>query len=133
MTQTTAESHYIGIDVGTGSVRASLVTKSGKTVASSTYETTTWRNRHDHRLFEQSTTDIWDGVTKVIKACLKESGVPPAAVKGLGFDATCSLAVADFEGRPIVVTNHIQNIFELLITKRRTLNNALNIMDAWVA
>ncbi|KAF8164857.1 hypothetical protein B0H34DRAFT_214475 [Crassisporium funariophilum] len=104
MTQTTAESHYIGIDVGTGSVRASLVTKSGKTVASSIYETTTWRDRHDHRIFEQSTTDIWDGVTKVIKACLKESGVPPAAVKGLGFDATCSLAVADFEGRPIVVT-----------------------------
>ncbi|KAF8164778.1 hypothetical protein B0H34DRAFT_804443 [Crassisporium funariophilum] len=61
MTQTTAESHYIGIDVSTGSVRASLVTKSGKTVASSTHETTTWRDRHDHRSFEQSTTDIWDG------------------------------------------------------------------------
>ncbi|KIM42840.1 hypothetical protein M413DRAFT_444492 [Hebeloma cylindrosporum] len=98
------ESYYIGIDVGTGSVRASLVSKSGKVVASSTQATKTWRDPLDHRVFEQSTTDIWAGAGKVIKACLQSSGVDPSAVKGLGFDATCSLAVTDFDGVPVVVT-----------------------------
>ena len=104
MPNTTEESYYIGIDVGTGSVRASLVSKSGRVVASSTQETKTWRDPLDHRVFEQSTTDIWAGAAKVIKACLQSSGVDPIAVKGLGFDATCSLAVTDFDGVPVAVT-----------------------------
>ena len=39
-----------------------------------------------------------------IKACLKEANVQPSEVKGIGFDATCSLAVADQNGEPVVVT-----------------------------
>ncbi|KAF9004763.1 FGGY family of carbohydrate kinase [Cyathus striatus] len=98
------ESYYIGVDVGTGSVRASLVKKDGTTVASSTQDTITWRDQSDHRIFEQSTADIWQGISASIKQCLKESRVDPRAVKGLGFDATCSLAVTDLEGEPVTVT-----------------------------
>jgi len=101
---TIGESYYIGIDVGTGSVRAAVVSKSGKIVATSTQEIKTWRDPLDHRVFEQSTTDIWAGVGKVIKECLHSSGVDASAVKGLGFDATCSLAVTDFDGAPVEVT-----------------------------
>jgi ribulose kinase len=104
MPNTTGESYYMGIDVGTGSVRASLVSKLGKVVASSTQETKTWRDPLDHRVFEQSTADIWAAAGKVIKACLQSSAVDPLAVKGLGFDATCSLAVTDFDGAPVAVT-----------------------------
>ena len=96
--------YYVGIDVGTGSVRAILVNQSGTLFASSTHEIKTWRDPHDHRIFEQSTKDIWNAVASTIKACLIESGVRPEDVKGLGFDATCSLAVTDFDGEPIVVT-----------------------------
>uniref|UniRef100_A0A8H7XZA8 Pentulose kinase n=1 Tax=Psilocybe cubensis TaxID=181762 RepID=A0A8H7XZA8_PSICU len=77
-------SYYIGIDVGTGSVRACLVDNSGQVKSISTQNTKTWRDSHDSNIFEQSTTDIW--------------------AAGLGFDATCSLAVTDFEGEPIAVT-----------------------------
>jgi len=66
---TTGESYYMGIDVGTDSLRATLVSKSGKVVASSTQETKTWRDPLDHSVFEQSTTDIRVGVGKVIKEC----------------------------------------------------------------
>ncbi|CAA7269013.1 unnamed protein product [Cyclocybe aegerita] len=104
MTGSTTKSCYVGVDVGTGSVRASIVTKSGKVLASSTQETKTWRDPHDHRVFEQSTTDIWSRIGVAIKDCLSASGVEPSAVKGLGFDATCSLAVTDFEGEPVIVT-----------------------------
>ncbi|KAG5645270.1 hypothetical protein DXG03_006572 [Asterophora parasitica] len=99
-----AESYYIGIDVGTGSARASLVKKDGAVVASSTHETIPFRDPTDHRIFEQSTTNIWSSISAAIKDCLAESKVPPSAVKGLGFDATCSLAVSDFQGEPVTVT-----------------------------
>ena len=96
--------YYIGIDVGTGSVRAALVNESGSLMASSVHPTKTWRDEYDHRIFEQSTKDIWNAVASTIKACLQESGVKPEDVKGLGFDSTCSLCVTDVDGKPIVVT-----------------------------
>lgn len=96
--------YYVGVDVGTGSVRAGLVKADGTLVASFTEETTTWRDPEDHRIFEQSTNNIWEGMCKCIKACLKEANVLPSDVKGIGFDATCSLAVADANGEPVTVT-----------------------------
>ena len=96
--------YYIGVDVGTGSVRAALVNESGSLMASSVQPTKTWRDEYDHRIFEQSTKDIWNAVASTIKVCLQESGVKPEDVKGLGFDSTCSLSVTDVDGKPIVVT-----------------------------
>lgn len=97
-------SYYIGVDVGTGSVRAGLVKANGAIVASSTQATQTWRNPTDHRIFEQSTADIWNGICKSVKASLSQAGVSPTQVKGIGFDATCSLAVTNMNGDPIIVT-----------------------------
>lgn len=99
-----SQSYYIGVDVGTGSARASLVKKDGTVIASSTQETMTYRDADDHRIFEQSTSNIWSAISTAIKKCLAESKVPGSAVKGLGFDATCSLAVTDLEGEPVTVT-----------------------------
>ena len=104
LTQNRDQSHYIGIDVGTGSVRATLVDASGHVSAISTKDTQTWRDSNDSRIFEQSTTDIWGAVGTVIRTVLKDAKIAPEQVKGLGFDATCSLAVTDFEGEPIAVT-----------------------------
>ncbi|KAI0069267.1 Pentulose kinase [Artomyces pyxidatus] len=100
----TGDRYYIGIDVGTGSARAGLVKHDGTLVASSTQDTQTWRDPQDHRIFEQSTTDIWKGICTAVRAVINEAGVAAADVKGIGFDATCSLAVTDFEGHPVVVT-----------------------------
>jgi len=94
---------FIGVDVGTGSVRAALVTASGSIVASKTQDTKTFRSDTDHRIFEQSTTDIWSAICSCIKGVLG-SGVDPSRVKGLGFDATCSLAVTDLDGTPVSVS-----------------------------
>lgn len=98
------ESRYIGVDVGTGSVRASLVSKAGGIITSSAHPIKTWRDPHDHRIFEQSTTDIWSSTILAIKDCLSRSGTTKENVKGIGFDATCSLAVTDLNGEPIAVS-----------------------------
>jgi len=73
-------------------------------LASSTQPTTTFRDKNDHRIFEQSTTEIWKGIGTVVQQCLADAKVEPASVKGLGFDATCSLAVSDENGHPVTVT-----------------------------
>lgn len=117
MTESAETPLYIGVDVGTGSVRAALVTPSGSIVASATKDTTTFRDSSDHRIFEQSTTDIWSAICTCVKnvlgAQLTKSKrsisapavcIDPSRVKGIGFDATCSLAVTDMQGNPISVS-----------------------------
>ena len=108
MSKGTSEPLFIGIDVGTGSVRAALVAKSGGIVASATKDTQTFRDNRDHRIFEQSTTDIWNAIRTCVSQVLSSSSdgsrIDPARVKGIGFDATCSLAVSDLQGNPVTVT-----------------------------
>ncbi|KAG8754441.1 hypothetical protein FRC14_005077 [Serendipita sp. 396] len=103
--------YYLGIDVGTGSARAALVTSSGQVIASHSHATRTWRSASDSRIFEQSTTDIFSAICKCIHAVLSRSGVTKEDVKGIGFDATCSLAVVEMDdpgrtsgGEPVCVT-----------------------------
>ena len=42
---------------------------------------------------EQSTSDIWACVSFCVKEALAQGNIPPASVYGIGFCATCSLAV----------------------------------------
>lgn len=96
--------YYIGVDVGTGSTRAALVKQDGTLIASSAHDTPTWRDDGDHRIFEQSTTATWVAICSAVKEVVAESKVDPSEVKGLGFDATCSLAVTDMAGNPICIS-----------------------------
>jgi ribulose kinase len=59
------ESYFVGVDVGTGSVRAALVTKNGKLLHMSSKETKMWSPNVGY--FEQSTDDIWSAVCRVVK------------------------------------------------------------------
>jgi len=70
----------------------------------SVHETTTFRDPSDHHAFEQSLSGIWQSIVDSSQDVLRISGVNPADVKGVGFDATCSLAVVDGEGNPVEVT-----------------------------
>ncbi|CAK5262634.1 unnamed protein product [Mycena citricolor] len=96
--------YYLGVDVGTGSARAALVSASGHLAASATVDTETYRDPTDHRIFEQSTANIWAAICRAVSECLAKSGVRQEDVRGIGFDATCSLAVTDEAGRGVCVT-----------------------------
>ncbi len=99
------DSYYLGVDVGTGSARAALVKADGTVLASASQETKTWRDPTAHHIFEQSTTDVWKSICTAVREVIARSGVSPGHVKGIGFDATCSLAVTTWEGEPITVTH----------------------------
>ncbi|GAA5977753.1 hypothetical protein JCM11641_001398 [Rhodosporidiobolus odoratus] len=99
------QQYYIGVDVGTGSARAALVSSKGDVVAESTYATKTWRDEKNKDIFEQSSAQIWNCISSACKDVLRESKISPSQVKGIGFDATCSLVVAKLEdGTPVCVS-----------------------------
>jgi len=52
----------------------------------------------------QSTKNIWERICTAVKEILKQSNIPATAISGLSFDASCCLAVSDFEGNPATVT-----------------------------
>jgi D-ribulokinase len=93
------EQAFIGVDVGTTSARAGIFDTSGGLVATARQPIAIWQQAGD--IVEQSSTDIWGACTAAVRAALKEAGLPPSIVKGIGFDATCSLVVLDPAGNPL--------------------------------
>jgi len=58
-----------------------------------------WKPAPDH--VEQSADDIWRACARAVRAALAQAGLKGGAIKGIGFDATCSLVAVDAAGRPV--------------------------------
>lgn len=89
----------LGVDVGTSSARAGVFTRDGRMLAQGSHPLRTWQDRPD--FVQQSSTDIWTAVCAAARTALAAAG--PVEVRGIGFDATCSLAVLDADGGPVSV------------------------------
>lgn len=92
---------YLGIDVGTASARAGLFDEAGRLLCVARAPLRIWRD--GGRRAEQSTEDIWAAVCRAVREALAGSSLPPSAIRGIGFDATCSLAVIGKDGRGLPV------------------------------
>ncbi|KAH0602218.1 uncharacterized protein H6S33_000574 [Morchella sextelata] len=86
-----SESYFLGVDVGTGSARVCIIDSTGEIKGVESKEIQTWNPRANY--YEQSTADIWFAICYCSRLVLQKLGVDPELVKGIGFDATCSLAV----------------------------------------
>lgn len=95
-------SYFLGIDVGTGSARAGIFNARGRRLGSASEPITMWKPAPDH--VEQSSEDIWRACCRATRAALRESGLKASAIKGIGFDATCSLVALDREDGPVSVS-----------------------------
>ncbi len=93
---------FLGIDVGTGSVRAGIFDARGALLGSASREIRIGRPQHD--FVEQSSDDIWRAAGEATRAALSSAGVGPDAIEGVGFDATCSLVTLDAHDRPVTVS-----------------------------
>ncbi|KAI7872057.1 FGGY-family pentulose kinase [Spinellus fusiger] len=96
--------YYLGIDVGTGSARAAIIDAQGTLVSLCVEPISTWNPKYG--IYEQSTTNIWESVLKVVRATLLQSKLEKESIKGIGFDATCSLVVLNKDGTPQSVNSH---------------------------
>ena len=93
---------YIGVDVGTSSTRAGVFDETGKLLGTAKHPITTWHEAGD--IVEQSSSDIWGACTAAVRAAMVEATIRPDAVKGIGFDATCSLVALKPDGAPVSVS-----------------------------
>lgn len=105
--------YYIGVDVGTGSARACVIDSLGEIKGLASEEIQLWKSSygHDETHYEQSTTDIWNHICGSVRSAVAQAGIDASAVKGIGFDATCSLAVFSHDtDEPVTVTkSHLGN------------------------
>ncbi|EEH03374.1 ribitol kinase [Histoplasma capsulatum G186AR] len=95
--------HYIGIDVGTGSARACIIDNKGDIVGLASENIGLWQPQQGY--YEQSTTDIWRCICISVQRAISQHNINPASIRGIGFDATCSLAVFSHDDdEPVSVT-----------------------------
>src|SRR3984893_12902270 len=93
---------FIGVDVGTSSAHAGVFDETGALLATARHPITVWHEAGN--VVEQSSSDIWAACGASVRAAMAEAALPPSAVKGVGFDATCSLVVLDSAGGPLTVS-----------------------------
>ncbi len=97
-----SERLYLGVDVGTASVRAALFDGRGAMRGSGTHPIRIGRPEED--LVEQSSDDIWAACGAAVRTALAQAKAHAAQVAGIGFDATCSLVALDERDRPVTVS-----------------------------
>lgn len=92
----------MAVDVGSTSARAGLFDPAGRCLARTAAPFATRRPQADHA--EHSSEEIWQAVCSATRAALQEAAASAVEVRGLAFDATCSLATFDRAGRPVTVS-----------------------------
>lgn len=93
---------FIGVDVGTGSARAGVFDATGRLLASRKKDILIWRDAGD--IAEQSSDDIWEAVCACVRGAVADAGISGAEVKGVGFDAACSMVVLNRDMRPLSIS-----------------------------
>ncbi|KAG1650442.1 FGGY carbohydrate kinase domain-containing protein [Nymphon striatum] len=103
--------YFIGIDVGTGSARAGIFNQDGALLANASRDIELFRE--GSTIVEQSSDNIWSCICKSVREALSVAKVSKEQIKGIGFDATCSLVVLDQDTNPLSVSttgNNERNI-----------------------
>ncbi|GAN02346.1 pentulose kinase [Mucor ambiguus] len=111
-----SSAYYIGIDVGTGSARAAIIDVEGQLISLDVQPIITHNPKHS--IYEQSSSNIWSSITTCVRNIMQQSELQPHQIKGIGFDATCSLVVLDKQGSPQSIdqaSNFTDNNFNIIL------------------
>ncbi len=92
----------MAVDVGTASARAAVLDCQGRMLGHA--ECPIRMNRPEASYAEYDSEDIWQSVCTVSKGAREIAEARPEAVRGISFDATCSLVVRDVFGQQLSVT-----------------------------
>ncbi|TCV95486.1 FGGY-family carbohydrate kinase [Biostraticola tofi] len=96
------EHYFMGVDVGSASVRAGVFTQAGERLAFAVRPINQFRPAP--KRVEQSSREIWQQTCEAIREAVRQAGISPQAVASIGFDATCSLVAIDENGNGIPVS-----------------------------
>jgi FGGY-family pentulose kinase len=84
------------VDVGTGSARAGILDKTGRLLARCEHPIRMHRPKSEHA--EHDSEDIWSAVCIAVRAAVEKAKISPDDIRGISFDATCSLVLRDADG-----------------------------------
>jgi FGGY-family pentulose kinase len=92
---------FVGIDVGSASVRAGIFDQDGNRLA---FAVRPIAQFHPRPLYvEQSSADIWTQTCAVVNEAVATAAIAPSEIAAIGVDATCSLVAVDVDGNPVSV------------------------------
>ena len=97
-----SDGYFLGVDVGSASVRAGLYSAQGERLSFATRPISQFHASNAR--VEQSSAEIWQQVCAVVREAVDSSGISPDAICSIGFDATCSLVALDAEGNGLSVS-----------------------------
>ena len=92
-TMTPSDELVVTVDVGTTSARAGIFNTRGDMFGRNEHPIAMNQTQADFA--EHDSRDIWHAVCLVVRKAVALSGANPAQIKGIGFDATCSLVLRD--------------------------------------
>ncbi|MEC4725570.1 FGGY-family carbohydrate kinase [Shewanella sp. D64] len=95
-------SFFIGVDVGSGSARAGVFDSQGRKAGEAKRDIGIFKPKA--HFVEQSSDDIWQCVCLAVRDAVSQANIDSVQVKGIGFDATCSMVVLDKHGLPLTVS-----------------------------
>jgi FGGY-family pentulose kinase len=123
-----ADQFVVGVDVGTGSVRAGIFTLDGTMLAASSLPIVEYHPSVD--VYEQSSENIWAQTGRVVRRALNEAGVSAQSVVGISFDATCSLVVLDQKGNPLTVSESGDSARNIIVWRDHRAIDQVNRINA---
>ena len=95
---------FVGIDVGSASVRAGLFDAKGTRLAFAVRPIQQFLPRALY--VEQSSQDIWQQTCTALQEAIALAGIDTADIAGIGVDATCSLVAVGLNGEQISVAEN---------------------------
>ncbi|MFH0938292.1 MAG: FGGY family carbohydrate kinase, partial [Planctomycetota bacterium] len=93
---------FLGIDVGSASVRAAIFTVRGRRIALAVRPIAI--HRPQDGFVEQLSENIWKAVCDVTREAVKQSEKPSRDIVSIGFDATCSLVALGDGFSPVSIS-----------------------------
>ena len=122
------KAYFIGVDVGSASVRAGIFDVEGNSIC---VKSTPIKIRKPKLNFvEQSSDDIWQNLCKVVKEVVYDSKITPKEIKGIAFDATCSLVAIDKDDRPISISLDNDNTWNIIMWMDHRASEETNLINS---
>jgi FGGY-family pentulose kinase len=103
----------VGVDVGTTSARAGVVTADGRMLGRAEHPIDMRRSDANHA--EHDSEQIWQAVCAAVRAAMAEAGARAESVVGIGFDATCSLVVRGANGEQVSVASSGEDRWDTIV------------------
>ena len=96
------ENYFLSVDVGTKEVRVGIVSQSGVLIDKCERKISLFNPQENY--YEQNSEEIWDKICQLVFHLTSTHENIKKKIRGISFDATCSLVLLDENNSPVSVS-----------------------------